>query len=465
MITFVSDIKDRWGAIFYNPENLNFLKKLKNSGLEYTELINLIENDKLTVGSTPEGAVYVDEGIDFIRVQNINEDGQIDFENSKKITLQEHKKSLKSKINFLDLLLVVTGATVGKTAIFEFEGIEANINQNIVKIVINKSEINPYFLNYYLKSKAGQIQLIRNAQRMAQEYLNYPAIRSIKIAYPKSLKKQEEIVAKIKEYQKEVYETKLKYDKIIQQLSEIFGKKLMFNENIFPKKEFSNDLLSDRLDCLSLNPSNNLIKNNLKLSEKKGEIKIADTKEELNLIEEVISKKEFEIIKFQKFKYIEIGNTTEHPDIIKGYGEDLLINLPTRARRFIKENDVLIPRPIGSINKITIVPKEFEGHLCSTGFIILRAEEYDKACLFTAILKSEIVQKQLFYLQSGSVQPEISAKNFKKILIPLLKLENSNREVIKEFKEKNKESKELLEKYNQHNLEIEDFFIKQIIKS
>ena len=251
---------------------------------------------------------------------------------------------------------------------------------------------------------------------------------------------------------------------MLQQISEIYGNKVSINDSILPQKEFSNNLNSDRLDCFSLNPSNNLIRNKLNLLEKKGEIKIANHKTELNLTEEVIGKKEFELIKFEKFKYIEIGNTTEHPEIIGGYEEDLLINLPTRARKFIKENDVLIPRPIGSTNKITIVPKEFDGHLCSTGFIILRAKEYEKACLFTSILKSEIVQKQLFYLQSGSVQPEISAKNFKKILIPFLKSDNLNKEIINEFKEKSKESKELLEKYNKNKLEIEDFFISQIIK-
>ena len=463
MITFKAHINEKMGVIFYNPETIKFLNKLKKTGLEYTQLKNLIDNNQLTIGSTPKGASYIEEGVNFIRVQDIDDDGNIDLENCKKISLQYHLKKIKSKIDFMNILVVITGATVGKTSIFEYKDIEANINQNIIKIVVDESKIDPHFLYYYIKSKAGQIQLIRNAQRMAQEYLNYPSIKSISIVYPIDKIRQRKILEDIKDFRKKVYENKLKYEETIKRLASIFESKINFNENLTPKKEFKESKLNNRLDCFSLNPNYYLILKILKKLEKNKIVYIANNLN-TSLAEKKINKKEFDIIKFNKFRYLDIGNTTEHQNIQKGYEEDLLINLPTRARIFIKENDILIPKPIGSNDKITIVPKELDGQLCSTGFIVLRTGDYDKACLITAILKSEIVQKQFFYLQSGSVQPEISIKNFKKILIPIPNNNKINNAIIKEFKEISKESQGLLKDYLLNKSKIEDFFIKQIIK-
>jgi len=460
MKTFVSNINEKLGVIFYDPEISKFLNNLKNSKLEYDELGNLIDKDKLTVGSTP---IYVDEGIDFIRVQNIDKDGNINLEKCKKITIQDHQKNIKSKIDFLDLLLVVTGATVGKTAMFEHENKEANINQNIVKITVDKSKISPYFLYYYLKSKAGNMQLIRNSQRMAQEYLNYPSITSIEIAFPKSLATQERILKKTENFRKKINQIGMDYLNIIKRFSTILETQVKFNKDISPKKNFVSKNLDERLDCLFTNPSYELIKKELEILKNKKIIQLPKM-EQLGLIKEVISKKDFEELKVKKFKYIEIGHTTEHPDIIKGYEEDILINLPTRARRFIQENDVLIPRPIGSTDKITIVPKELDGELCSTGFIILRAKDYDTACLLTTIMKSDIVQKQFFYLQSGCVQPEISTKNFEKILIPLLNSKEMRERLTREFKVLSKKSRELLESYNSNKSKLEEYFLEQLLK-
>lgn len=104
MITFKAHINEKMGVIFYNPETIKFLNKLKKTGLEYTQLKNLIDNNQLTIGSTPKGASYIEEGVNFIRVQDIDDDGNIDLENCKKISLQYHLKKIKSKIDFMNIL-------------------------------------------------------------------------------------------------------------------------------------------------------------------------------------------------------------------------------------------------------------------------------------------------------------------------------------------------------------------------
>ena len=41
---------------------------------------------------------------------------------------------------------------------------------------------------------------------------------------------------------------------------------------------------------------------------------------------------------------------------------------PSRARRILKENDVIVSSVKGSLEKVALVDKEYDGSLASTGF-------------------------------------------------------------------------------------------------
>ena len=133
------------------------------------------------------------------------------------------------------------------------------------------------------------------------------------------------------------------------------------------------------------------------------------------------------------YRYIDIGNTEKELGSIQGHQEDVLINLPSRARQIIRENDILLPRPIGSTEGIIIVPKKYDGQLASTGFIQIRPKNHDEAVLLWAILKSRAVQEQLFYLQSGSLQPEITPKEIppekQETAAPVVELEKKKEDI------------------------------------
>jgi len=179
--------------------------------------------------------------------------------------------------------------------------------------------------------------------------------------------------------------------------------------------------ITDRLDCYNYAPNYKKMMKELREKEKGGSFDLIPSTD-LNIIEERIKKKEYEKIKTNNFKYIELGGTDKDLGLILNVEEDLLINLPDRAKQIIKENDILIPCPIGSTEGIVKVPKEFDGQLCSTGFIIIRPNSEEEALLLWAIMKSNLVQEQFFYNQSGSLQPGISFENFKdRILIPMPK--------------------------------------------
>ncbi|MEX0598591.1 MAG: hypothetical protein WD512_19065 [Candidatus Paceibacterota bacterium] len=164
------------------------------------------------------------------------------------------------------------------------------------------------------------------------------------------------------------------------------------------------------------------------------------------------------------FRYLDIGNTNKDFDEIEKYEENLLITLPTRARQIATKYDVIIPRPIGSTETVLIIPPDFENQLYSTGFISIKNANEDDAIILRGIIKSEIIQKQLFYLQSGSIQPEITPSNFREyVLIPFPRGKFKDR-MKKEMKEFYIGLKYHFESYSKKRLELKNDFVNLLIK-
>lgn len=236
---------------------------------------------------------------------------------------------------------------------------------------------------------------------------------------------------------------------------------ILKKEELIPADTEKEDELKGRLDCYSHIPSYKKLMKKLINLEKKGKVELLKG-EKLNILNQM-SKAEYNKLKTQSFKYIDIGNTEKDLGMIRGDEEDLLIALPTRARMLIKENDILIPAPVHSASGIIIIPKEYDGQLCSNGFIVIRPKDYDEAVLFYTILKSEFLQKQFFHLQSGINQQAITDRNFKNfVYIPIPKEKSDKEKMIKNIRNLIEEAKELRENYSEKLVKIQDEFLEVI---
>ena len=112
----------------------------------------------------------------------------------------------------------------------------------------------------------------------------------------------------------------------------------------------------DRIDCYFNSQQLDKIRKIINNLDKK-EFEVIKAKD-LNLVSSM-KKEELEENKLHVFKYVDIGNTEKDLGEIQGYEEDILLNLPSRAKMKAKENDVLIPRPIGSTQGIVKVNHDF----------------------------------------------------------------------------------------------------------
>ena len=128
-------------------------------------------------GATPLGAVYPEEGIPFLRVQNIMPN-YISASDIKYLSPSQNQEILRSQLKKDDVLLTITGS-YGKSSVVTDEFVGANINQHSVKMTVRN--IAPYFLSTFLNCKYGYSQSTRHVVGITRPALDYSAIKSFLI--------------------------------------------------------------------------------------------------------------------------------------------------------------------------------------------------------------------------------------------------------------------------------------------
>lgn len=96
-------------------------------------------------GSTPRGGkeVYQPEGIPFLRSQNVHDDG-LRLDDVVFIDAKTHERMSSTAVESGDLLLNITGGSIGRCCLLERDDFEANISQHVAIIRLAFREIGPY---------------------------------------------------------------------------------------------------------------------------------------------------------------------------------------------------------------------------------------------------------------------------------------------------------------------------------
>ena len=119
----------------------------------------------------------------------------------------------------------------------------------------------------------------------------------------------------------------------------------------------------------------------------------------------------------REFKYIDISNVNTFTGEIttqrlKGY------QAPSRARKVVRENDIILSTIRPNRNAVAIIPGELDNEICSTGFSVIKARIVNPWFLF-AFLKTKYAINQLVRLTMASMYPAVSEEDIGTILIPL----------------------------------------------
>ena len=147
---------------------------------------------KVGSGVTPRGgeAVYKSEGHPFVRSQNVGL-GYLMLDDIAYIDEDTHQRQKNTELQLDDVLLNITGASIGRSALVNQQIVGGNVNQHVCIIRANKKLI-PSFLCNFLLSQYGQKQIESFQAGGNRQGLNFEQIRSIKIGLP-SLEEQKKI--------------------------------------------------------------------------------------------------------------------------------------------------------------------------------------------------------------------------------------------------------------------------------
>jgi type I restriction enzyme M protein len=164
----------RFDSEFFKKEYLCNIKKLISSKSGFSLLQEHIEH--LSGGATPLGAEYQEDGISFLRVQNIMRNF-FNLTDMVYISDVQNTEIKRSQLKKRDVLLTITGVSYGKSAVVTDTLVGANINQHSVKITLNG--LNPYFLSTFLNSINGKLQTDKYVVGVTRPALDYDSIKKI----------------------------------------------------------------------------------------------------------------------------------------------------------------------------------------------------------------------------------------------------------------------------------------------
>lgn len=166
--------------------------------------------NKIGSGSTPRGGreVYVNDGIPFLRSQNVWNDG-LRMDDVAYIPAEVHERMSGTAVAANDVLLNITGASLGRCALVPADFGEANVSQHVTIIRLTDTEIREY-IHLCILSPYTQAMIWGRQVGMAREGLSKKVLEQFEIPLP-PIAEQKRIVARVTELMKfcDTLETKL----------------------------------------------------------------------------------------------------------------------------------------------------------------------------------------------------------------------------------------------------------------
>jgi len=120
-----------------------------------------------------------------------------------------------------------------------------------------------------------------------------------------------------------------------------------------------------------------------------------------------------------KFLYVDIESVENGTGVIKNIKEILGKDAPSRARRVIHYNDVVMSTVRPYLKAFAIVLKEYDNQICSTGFAVLTCKEGMSPFYLLYAIFSDFVIEQCNKMMMGGQYPALNSSQVARIKIPL----------------------------------------------
>ena len=135
-------------------------------------------------GVTPRGgkSVYTTTGITFLRSQNVHFDG-LRLDDVVYIPQETDDVMRRSRVKPDDVLLNITGASIGRCTTAPVDMGPANVNQHVC-IIRTTEALNPRFLSKWLSTPRSQKEIDDTQTGQSRQGLNYQQVRQLSMVLP-----------------------------------------------------------------------------------------------------------------------------------------------------------------------------------------------------------------------------------------------------------------------------------------
>jgi type I restriction enzyme S subunit len=221
---------------------------------------SLIADNEIFLGSgtTPKGKnKYLKSGVPFFRSQNIYPEG-LRVDEIAYISKETHAKMSRTQLKPGDVLLNITGASIGRATFLPSDFIEGNVNQHVCIIRLREG-LMPETISLFLNSDTGQKLIFSSQSGVTREGINHSQVRGLWIPIM-PLDEQVEILKIVTRYLERLQKFEDKFFEIKKNLSAVpfrllqdaFSGKLISTDKLSVGiKEILNEILDERKDLLS----------------------------------------------------------------------------------------------------------------------------------------------------------------------------------------------------------------------
>lgn len=424
------EVAKRIDAEYYKPIIISYKTRLRNQP-KLGELIEKIFHPKEIK------RIYSEKGFWFVLAQNVK-NILMDFEVRNYIPSDRASLIQENILKSGDCILVRSGANYGDSSIYtSLDPKPAYASADV--IVIRPKDIPGEYLSVFFNTEIGKTFLKNLGYGSGQPHIRPQEIKQLPILKPST-----KLIAEIKNAVNESNILNKKAEKYYSQAENLLLEELGLKE-FKPKYELSYTAnLSQafrvhRVDAEYFQPAYYEVIEKIKGCSNG----YAHLLEYVKNIKPNLDPKKYPD---KYFSYVELANIDTSIGIIHSVSKVIGEEAPSRARRILIQNDLIVSSVEGSLEKVALVDEEHDGSLASTGFFQFRTTEILPQVLLV-LSKSIVLQAQFKKECAGTILTAVPNDSLKRILIPILPSETQQKiaEIVKKSHKARRKAKELLE--------------------
>lgn len=386
---------------------------------DFTDLQHLIEDSSsITYGIVKTGAPDP-EGVPVVKVEDMNGDRTINTNDLSRVAPSTSQQYARTILKAKDILISIKG-TIGRIAEVPPELDGGNITRDSALIRLRDKSSNE-FMMLYLESELAQLQMTLHSRGAAVKGINLSDLREVKI--PIIDKENQEVIVKRYENIAIIANSKIKkliiaeHKKTWRRIDTIFAEELGYKDFVAEEKiiVFLRDSgTAGRLDISANHPNYTALVSQIRKSRNSGIL--------FDLVE--VSEDRFNPDEHtgQEINYLAIGDIDGISGRIIAPQTMMAEELPSRARRLIHEDDILLGiagASTGTENMVIFpVTGEQEGWVATTGFLVLRPKDGVDIHYVCTLLKAPFVLRQIRALLTSPAMPTISENDVLQLTVP-----------------------------------------------